>query len=203
VSVVFGMIRPKEIMDETVRATIYAALIGVGGILIGIILSFCLESLRTWYRENNTKRRVRELLRLEIDHNLKELNEFWGEMRQVEPSKIITDFQILPEVLKLTGIPLLMWSHNIWQSQLSLLHVALKDDEAKETHFIHRKLDEITNLHNKILVTYAEFKQPEPTSNNPLGVSFHKTAFYHNSAQLFQQMKIIVSKLQARGNPLS
>jgi hypothetical protein len=192
-------------MDETVKATIYAALIGVGGLFLGIILSFCLESLRWRYRENKTKQRVRELLGLEIEHNLDELKLFWSELEKAN-STIVESYIFGSErVSRLIELRLPVWGYKVWESQMSLLAGALNREEIKRVHLLYKHLNTLTSIRDQIIVIDADRTFVSVSSQpSPLGISMNPKMFVlqREGPKMLVEFEKIVKEIQTNGNPL-
>jgi hypothetical protein len=113
--------------------------VGVFGAIIGAIFGFLLSELRQWTTEGKQADRVRTMLKLEIEQNLFLLREFWSKASQAEllPEP---DFNIAQSFL---AISLPQWSRRVWESQVSLLPVALSEEEIKQIHSLYNRLDQI------------------------------------------------------------
>ena len=189
-----------DLTETTIRAAIYTALIGVVGIFVGILLSFGLEIIRTGFRERKTRRRVRALLRLEIEDNLEQLGQIWSTIVSEQPSTTKADFEVPPQVLALIQLPLPVWSHKIWESHLPLVAASLAEHEIGQMHLLHTRLDAITTIHEKILVLNADFHIASAKPANL--VDPRVFGFYNLGPALLAEIKKNVDEIKAIGNPL-
>ena len=183
-------------MDITIKAALVAA-------IVTVVLGVAFDVFRVWWRERAVKQRVRTIAKVEIDHNLKLLEGFWNPMLQVKPTTVKADFQILPEVRKLMELPLPVWSHKVWESQLAMVASSLKEEEIKQVHLFHTQLAAITSILNKLLALDAEHERGWATSNNESALYNPKVyGFYHNGPVLVEEIKAIVEELKKTENPL-
>jgi hypothetical protein len=119
---------------------------GVFGAISGTSLGFLLSELRQWTTEGKQAERVRTMLKLEIEQNKVLLREFWSKASQAEllPEP---DFNIAQSLL---AISLPQWSRRVWDSQVSLLPVALSEEEIKQIHSLYNRLDQIKEKNSQL-----------------------------------------------------
>ena len=126
------------------------AIFGVIGTIIGTIWGFVLSEWATRQREERTEKRqagaIRTMLRLEISQNLASLRDFWGKVNQVDESEQDPDLARLRLARRMIESPLPHWSHRMWESQMSLLTIGLSEEEIKQVHDLHNRLDAITRV---------------------------------------------------------
>ncbi|MGR3309264.1 MAG: hypothetical protein ACUZ77_00670 [Candidatus Brocadiales bacterium] len=175
------------------------AIIGVVRIIIGTILGFGLNEITRLFREKRTEKKqaqaVRTLLSLEIDQNLALLRDFLGKVKHVDMSKEKPVPRPLIMAQRLIELPLPCWSHKMWESQMPLLATALNEEEIRQVHLHHSKLDTITDIRTKL---YEEVK---PLRDGEIS----EWASYRLSEKvppLWEECERIVSKLFALKNPL-
>ena len=93
-----------------------AAVIGVCGTIVGVVLGFRLSSRRDRKAKDEKRVAIHEMLRTEIQHNLDQLKEWKA------------------------STPLPVQSHQIWQSQLEAVPSALKPEDVKKVHSFYYDL---------------------------------------------------------------
>jgi hypothetical protein len=180
----------------------------IPGVIWGVILGFSLNAIATWLQEIRAEKRqaraVRTLLSLEIDQNLEILRDFWNKMKGVDDSGQSTSKDYLRLALRLIELPLPNWSHKAWESQMSLLVRALKDQEIKQVHNFHTQLDAISGIRSTLLalnVGNREEASPALLLQSGLANWFTK-AFEPKASQLGEECEQIVRALLDKGNPL-
>lgn len=120
-------------------AGLVTAIIGVAGTLIGTILGFGLNSIQANQAKKQQIRAARSMISLELDRNLSLLRDYYE----------VTQSAILGETRELE-FPPPVWSHKMWESQMSLLPLALTVEELKQSHHHHTELDILTEIQAEV-----------------------------------------------------
>lgn len=200
-----------------------SAIIGVVGIVIGTILGFVLNEIARWWREKRAEKKqiraVRTMLSLEIDQNLALLRDFWSKTKDVDLPEDKPDRHNLILVRRLSESPLPLWSHKMWESQMPLLATALSEEEIKQVHRHHNKLDAITAIrtqlstlkeerHQYSMLQHEKSKSTEPLTRGMEQVRSHfskrklEKEFCEKASLLWEGCEQIVGDLKHLGNPL-
>lgn len=128
------------------------AIVGVVGSIAGILIGFALSEGSTRLRQQQADveqaQSARMVMRIEIDRNLVRLQSFRKEVAQ-EESKLPKDAQGKWAALRNATLPL--WSHTIWESQISVAAKALTEEEIKGVLSLHSKLDNLSKIHAEFL----------------------------------------------------
>jgi hypothetical protein len=157
-----------------------------------------LEELRTWYRARKTKSAVRRLLGLELEHNWNWLDGYWQSIAEADPETKESYVPGSKRVARLLEVPIPIWSHNVWQSQMALLPVVLDETETTSLYLLHTKLDVITALHQKVVDFEVQRTsvQPDPTG---YGLDMYDPRLYllsHNGPLLLAAIENIVAEME-------
>ena len=179
--------------------------------LVGVALGFVLNEWATRRRETQTERRqaqsLRTLLSLEIDHNIALLKDWWGEVLNVGTPDKDPDLHRRDLARRLVEFPLPSWAHKMWESQSSLLAIALNHAEIKQVHDIHNGLDAIAAIRSALVAAETEQRQDWRSASQGKGfvpLSVHVSRkFERMGPQLCTQCESIVNELLAKANPLA
>lgn len=118
---------------------LFATVIGAAGGFAVWLLNW----LWILYSERRLRIRIRTMLSIELEENLEALREFLSTAQK----------SVTLNKSPLTGIqshdqfftfPLPTWKHDIWAGLTASIPLALKEQEIKEVHHFHFKLDELT-----------------------------------------------------------
>lgn len=192
-------------------------MIDIGSIetIIGVVFGFTLNEVATQWREKRTQRRqirsIRALLHLEIDQNLALLGDFWTKVSEVGESE--QDREQDPEKLRgrlarrLLSIPFPRWTHQMWESQVGLLPIALSETEIKQVHYLQGQLDRITS----ICTTLSALASEEHEDLRAVGTAPRQRGafifiasrnFHREAPALYRELEQIVEDVLGKGNPL-
>jgi hypothetical protein len=138
--------------------------VGVFGAIIGAILGFLLSELRQWTTEGKQADRVRTMLKLEIDQNISLLRENWEYWNKaIQSNKSSQKISNLCRSLR--AIPLPQWSRRVWEGQVSLLPIALNEEENRKVDSLYSQLNKITKITSQLSVLVSDVLSldvPEP-----------------------------------------
>ncbi|MBC8264298.1 MAG: hypothetical protein H8E47_09275 [Anaerolineales bacterium] len=188
------------------------AIFGVIGTIIGTILGFMLSEWATRQREERTEKRqtraIHTMLRLEIDQNLALLRDFWSKVNQVDESEQDPNLACLHLARRMVGLPVPHWCHTMWKSQTPLLVVALSEEEIKQVHDLHNRLDAIAAIHSKLSALRSEQREESRATGTKMDIMQTWAAigrskeFSRNALGLWMECERIVRKVLDKGNPL-
>lgn len=180
--------------------------------IIGTILGFALNEIATRLREGRTEKRqiraVRTMLSLEIDQNFALLRDFWSKVNQVDESEQDPDLARLRLARRLIELPLPHWSHKIWESQMPLLATALREEEIRQVHELHNRLDTITAIRSTLSALESEQQEDWRAARTesggvPRSVAFGLSRkFDENAPGLWMECERVVHEVLDKGNPL-
>jgi hypothetical protein len=151
-----------------------AALIGVGGALLVWVASW----LWTWHVDRRTRKNVRAMLGMEVEENLQALRVWQQRAREqvnFEQGHLMAGVQHVDAVRNLK-FP--AWSRRVWQEGMHLIPIALDEEEIRQVHRFHQKLDELAEIQ---------------AQNDPK----------QSRSELAKLVDQVVDDLLAGGNPLS
>jgi hypothetical protein len=125
-------------MDSTLTAAWIGA---VAGFVVWLF-----SWLWTLWSDRRAKKRIRTMLVLEVEANLKNLQEFCA---AVDNKVAFWKNQHLADMQRadaLSTIPLPTFSHRIWETLTSSIPVGLDENEIRDVYHFHAQLDELVRL---------------------------------------------------------
>jgi hypothetical protein len=123
--------------------------------VIGAVLGFFISELRQWLDEGKQAKRVRSMLKLEIDQNITLLRgtcEHWNKANQVYK----TTQRVYNLCQSLRAVPLPQWLCRVWNSQVSLLVIACNEEENRQIDNLYSQMNQITNITNQLSVLISD-----------------------------------------------
>lgn len=206
---------------------------GAGGVVLGTILGFLLTLGATGWQERRRKQElkhtVRTLLHLELEQNLIWLEDFWRNKAQKFSGGTLDEVAFQKRISLIQEL-LPTWSHHMWESQASVLPVALSEEQIKAVFHFHAQLDRFTTLRSMIagalppflLEQYNAWEEREigerpqihhmritappggklPYTCDPL-LNLYIKQFNDNTFTLWTGCEGIYNELYNKGNPLS
>ena len=178
----------------------------VVGFALGLVGNISLEERR----ERQQARRVRLLLRLEIEGNLRELGRYWEEVDKESAEKVAKHLVVTP-------FP--AWSDAAWKAQVALVPAALDEREIEGTQRLYAGLAKLETLRRQLTVFALEDaadrragEQAEAASISDRFVGGLQTYFsplrnskrYDEAAPTIGQEAVsLVGGLMRPGNPLA
>lgn len=131
--------------------------LGIIGTVIGTILGFALNERATRQREERVEKRqadsARTLLRPEIDRNWTTLLSF---AYQVNLPRKGTKEEDLARAYHLVELHQPLWNRTVWETQTSLLPVALDAERIKQVHDFYAQLGNLTRICSALLALASE-----------------------------------------------
>lgn len=124
-------------MDEA----LLVAFIGVGGIIVGVILSSVITLIAGRWKEARQKRNIRRVLRWENEYNLTTLKDFWWKVTREPAPEGSSEEVAFEQRLRLATFFLPTWGHMIWQSESPRLSSVLTQEEFAGAYRLHNNLD--------------------------------------------------------------
>ncbi|HWX42706.1 MAG TPA: hypothetical protein VN345_16255 [Blastocatellia bacterium] len=105
------------------------------------------------------------------------LRSFWGELAQEDPSEVEGYLQGSKRVSKFLELQPPVWSHRVWESQMSQVAQALEQEEIRQLHFLHAGLETIVSIHNRIRHLDAEQEQVRTAQIDPFEKLSHPKTY--------------------------
>ncbi len=134
--------------------TLLGAIIGVGGVLLGVVLTSAVNWRQGRAREQQERRGVRLLLRLESAQNLQALSEFWDKVVSTTFWEIGVGYSPEEEEFhnrqRLATVPMPVWGHLMWESQAGLMAMALYPTEIERVYRLHTDLEMFSAMRAKL-----------------------------------------------------
>lgn len=122
-------------------ADIIPAFIGLGGVILGFVLSEGASYIRRRREQQQLTQAIKTLIRIEIDQNLAWLSEVAQRLDKEEQ-----DVNRRQMFSLLISMPMPIWSHQLWESQLVSVPSALSTEMISKVHEFHGDLDNISKL---------------------------------------------------------
>jgi hypothetical protein len=143
------------------------AIMGLVGVILGVVLNEGVSQRREQCKERKQAEAVRTLLKLEIDYNIKSIENLKGTVEKYN--------QGFPEDIK---PPLPSFSYRAWESQMSLLTIALDKGSIERVNEFYTSLDAVSAYHSRIIT--------------PEG----------NPSDVWSEYQSLISNIFEKGNPL-
>lgn len=158
-----------SLVYNVLNSNVLNSIISVIGTLVGAYFGYVLNETAIKKKEEKDERRqiksVRSLISLEIDQNLKSLEDLWNRVnedniKEKDNENLNSTYIKINLSRKLIGFPLPNWKHKMWEDQTALLAISLSEEKIKKIYNIHSSLDDLKSIHNKLLnLRYEEKEQ--------------------------------------------
>lgn len=184
--------------------------VGVIGAISGASLGFLLSEWRQWRTGKRQAVATRTLLSLEIHQNLGLLREFCHKIHEINELEQGSELALL-NVNRLAELSWPQWSRNAWNSLLSVLPQALKDEQAiKQVNYFYNQLDTITAICHNLSKVSSELSAMnctimQVTPNNQADVMSHvqySESLKKKALKQCIECEQVVRNLLDSGNPL-
>ena len=157
-------------MEETIRILV--------GVFAGFVLGLLGTLIQGWWKGRARSRKVKVLIRMELDDNLEGLRDLDRRIRDEEAKELPIPGHY-PSFLARVSLP--VWSHTLWVSQLPDVAGALRLKALRATHEHHRDLDNLSEMIQAI-------------RDNPAQMGYRN--------ELYEKCRDLMRSLLARGNPV-
>jgi hypothetical protein len=117
-------------------------LVGAGTALFVLFFNWCW----TLYTQHRTKNRIRTMIRLELDDNIKRLRAFMDEAETSVRFSSESAMSGMQRADALMANKLPSWNHRIWDSLTQSIPLALKPREIEFVYSLYNELDELTRM---------------------------------------------------------
>lgn len=186
-------------MDITIKAAFIGAMAALIAAVVTVVLG---ASLEVW-RQRREGNRIRVLLEVEIDHNLRELDLFWNQLEQADPKKQESYVYGSARAKKLLELRLPNWGNQVWENQMHLLVDVLNQQQIDQVLSFYRKLDAITTIKQQLSSMDAERSFAYSSHGNTLDVGdLRLFSLMNEGPAKLTEIEEILKDLQENGNPI-
>jgi hypothetical protein len=176
-------------------------LTGIIGIIIGIVgvlLGFFLNMFKEWYNNRNQTKLIQKLIKYEIDHNLKLIEDLFNEMKLNSKENEKEKYDIIRD------IPLPPLNNGMYTKfALSMSNVP----EFEIIYDFYRYLDDLKFKYNKMILILSKDHSFIMYSGNPTQPGVTRPGSMPESdimilKELSNEFEEIIIKLLNKGNPI-